>query len=53
MVAAAVPVTDHKGRFVAALAVHGPKQRLSLAQAEACVDCLHSAADRLRHAIFT
>jgi DNA-binding IclR family transcriptional regulator len=53
MVAAAVPVTDHKGRFVAALAVHGPKQRLSLAQATACVDCLHSAADRLRHAIFT
>ena len=53
MVAAAVPVTDNKGRFVAALAVHGPKQRLSIAQATAYVDCLHSAADRLKHAVFS
>ena len=52
MVAAAVPVTDHKGRFVAALAVHGPKQRLSIAQATDYVGCLQSAADRLTQAIF-
>ena len=53
MVAAAVPVTDHKGRFVAALAVHGPKQRLSIAQATDYVGCLQNAADRLTQAIFT
>ncbi len=53
MVAAAVPVTDSQGNFVAALAVHGPKQRLSLARAEAYRGILRSGAIKLKKAIFS
>ena len=35
MVAIAVPVTDPDGRFVAALAYHGPTQRITLSEAVA------------------
>ena len=52
MVAIAVPVTDSQGRFVAALAFHGPTQRLSMDNVIAKKTVLQSAAHRLRSAIF-
>lgn len=51
MVASAVPITDNQGRFVAALAVHGPIQRLSVKQAIANKDILLAAAKRMQAAI--
>ncbi len=52
MVAIAVPVLDLSGRFFAALAYHGPTQRLSLDKAANDVAILKSAAQRLSGAIF-
>ncbi len=52
MVAIAVPVTDAEGRFVAALAFHGPTQRLSIADAIAQKGVLQAAALQLRTALF-
>ncbi|SPH18822.1 HTH-type transcriptional repressor AllR [Defluviimonas aquaemixtae] len=53
MVAIAVPVTDCTGRFVAALAFHGPTQRLSIAGVIAKLGILQDAASKLRKALFT
>ena len=53
MVAAAVPVTDQAGRFIAALAVHGPKQRISIERAIGYVSCLRKAAIRLQDAVLS
>ncbi len=52
MVAIAVPVTDPRGRFVAALAFHGPTQRISLDEAVTRKDVLQDAAARLRDALY-
>ena len=51
MVAIAVPVTDLSGRFVAALAFHGPTQRILIDDAIAKKDVLQTAAERLSHAL--
>ena len=53
MVAIAVPICDPMGRYFAALAYHGPTQRLSLEAAVNKVDMLKDAAARLSGAIFT
>lgn len=47
MVAIAVPVRDTQGRFIAALAFHGPLQRLTVSVAKEKLDVLHQAAQRL------
>ncbi|MEO0911641.1 MAG: IclR family transcriptional regulator [Pseudomonadota bacterium] len=47
MVAIAVPVVDDAGRFLAALATHGPEQRFPIARAEAQRAVLQEAAERL------
>ncbi len=47
LMAAAVPIRDASGDVRAALAVHAPTARLSLAQAEARVPALHAAAARM------
>lgn len=52
MVAIAVPVTDGAGRFVAALAFHGPTQRLTVEGIIAQKGLLQTAAHRLREALF-
>ncbi len=52
LIAIAVPVTDTTGRFAAALAFHGPIQRMSVADAIARRDVLQDAAERLRIALF-
>ena len=52
MVAIAVPVTDPAGRFVAALAFHGPTQRLNVESAIARREILQDAALKLREALF-
>ncbi|WP_425044226.1 IclR family transcriptional regulator [Primorskyibacter sp. S87] len=52
MVAIAVPVTDPSGRFVAALAFHGPTQRISLPDAVKETEFLKTAASRLSNALF-
>lgn len=52
MVAIAVPIKDPEGRFVAAIAVHGPTPRLSLTMALARKEMLQSAASRLSAALF-
>ena len=52
MVAIAVPVTDPAGRFVAALAFHGPTQRISIPAAIQQKEFLQQAAIRLRSALF-
>ncbi len=53
MVAIAVPVTDIHNRFVAALAYHGPSQRLSLELAEKKIDILFIAAKALQESLFS
>ncbi|MBE9475503.1 MAG: IclR family transcriptional regulator [Proteobacteria bacterium] len=53
MVAIAAPVTDTSGRFVAALAYHGPSQRLSLEQAEKQIGVLFEAAETLKRSLFS
>lgn len=53
MVAVAVPVTDPQGRFVAALATHGPVQRLTLDIARENRFVLMDAAEKLTDALFS
>ncbi len=53
MVAIAVPIRDDKGRFAAALAFHGPTQRISIEDAIARKSILVDAALRLRDALFS
>ncbi|NND19581.1 MAG: IclR family transcriptional regulator [Silicimonas sp.] len=53
MVAIAVPVFDNAGRFVAALAFHGPTQRLTIDGIVAQEDVLQTAAIKLREALFS
>ncbi|MEM9342335.1 MAG: IclR family transcriptional regulator [Pseudomonadota bacterium] len=52
MVAIAVPVTDMSGRFAAAVAFHGPTQRLTIDDAVARKAHLQDAAHRLQDALF-
>ncbi|MGR3714874.1 MAG: IclR family transcriptional regulator [Shimia sp.] len=52
MIAIAVPVTDPKGRFVAALAFHGPTQRVSIQEAVEKKEFLQMSARRLGDALF-
>lgn len=52
MVAIAVPVTDSRGRFIAALAYHGPKPRMTLTDAMAHVAFLQASAKGLGDALF-
>ena len=51
LVALAVPVTDEAGRFVAAIAFHGPVQRLSLETAISHLSLLQNAAVEIRNAL--
>lgn len=51
MVALAVPVTDSDGRFIAAIAVHGPTQRMSVDGTIAKKEVMQSAAERLHVAL--
>lgn len=51
MVALAVPVTDSDGRFVAAIAVHGPTQRMSIEGTIARKEVMQEAASKLRAAL--
>jgi DNA-binding IclR family transcriptional regulator len=44
LIAVAVPVKDHAGRTVAAIAVHAPAARFPLRRAQACVPRLREAA---------
>ena len=53
MVAIAVPVRDPAGRFVAALAFHGPVQRMTIKSAMARKDVLTDGARRLTNVLFT
>jgi len=53
MLAIAVPVTDRFGRYVAALAFHGPSQRLSIDILEADKSILLSGAEKLKASHFT
>ncbi len=52
MFAVAVPVLDPQGRFVAAIATHGPKQRLNETKVTEFSDVLKAAAIRLRDTLF-
>jgi len=52
MIAIAVPVTDPDGRFVAALAYHGPTQRMSIPGAIETTGLLQSTARKLSDALF-
>ena len=52
MVAIAVPVKDTRGRFAAALAFHGPTQRISVENALARKDILTEAAKQLADSLF-
>ena len=52
MVAIAVPVKDARGRFIAALAYHGPTPRMTLTDAIAQVGFLQESARRLGDALF-
>ena len=52
MVAIAVPVEDNRGRFAAALAFHGPTQRISIENALARRDILTEAANQLADSLF-
>jgi DNA-binding IclR family transcriptional regulator len=53
MVATAVPVRDPNGRFVAALAFHGPVQRISIDHAIARAEDVRAAAERLGEVLFS
>ncbi len=53
MVALAVPVRDARGRFIAALAVHGPSQRLHFPQALEKKEILLNGAQELQAALFS
>ena len=47
LIALSVPVVDRQGTFVAALAFHGPVQRLGVAQALGHLELLRDGARRL------
>lgn len=47
MVAVAVPILDREGRYIAGLATHGPRQRISMDDAMTFVPLLREAADEL------
>lgn len=47
MIAVAVPITDKLGRFVAGLAIHAPRVRMSLEEAISHADVLRAAAQEL------
>ncbi len=47
MFAIAVPVLDNSGRYYAAVAIHGPKQRFSTKQALTMIDDMSRAATRI------
>jgi len=49
MHAAAVPVTDDSGRYLASLACHGPAQRMSIENAISFVSTMKSGARDLSH----
>ena len=51
MNAVAVPVKDHAGRYIASLAFHGPKQRITVDDAVSKVDVLFEGARALRDVI--
>lgn len=53
MIAIAVPVLDSSGRFVAALAFHGPVQRISIEEAIDKKDVLTEGARKLTEAILS
>ncbi|NCX55481.1 MAG: IclR family transcriptional regulator, partial [Rhodobacterales bacterium] len=53
MVAIAVPITDYHGRFAAAIAFHGPTQRISIENALARKDILTQAAEELAKSLFS
>jgi DNA-binding IclR family transcriptional regulator len=52
MVAIAVPVRDARGRFAAALAYHGPTNRITIDQAVARKDVILDGARRLEQVLF-
>ncbi|MEM8792189.1 MAG: IclR family transcriptional regulator [Pseudomonadota bacterium] len=52
MNAVAVPVVSQGGRFVGALAAHGPMSRLSPDRFEAAARTLQSGADQLKESLF-
>lgn len=51
MIAIAVPIKDKDSRFIAALAFHGPTQRISTETAVARLGAMQQAAERLSNAI--
>ena len=53
MVAIAVPVTDPQNRYIAALAFHGPTQRINIDHAVARKDMLQAAAKRISESLFS
>jgi len=52
MVAIAVPVADAEGRFIAALAFHGPTQRISVDYATGKLPILKEASRKITDALF-
>lgn len=53
MVAIAVPVTDLQNRYIAALAFHGPTQRINIEDAIAKKDVLKAAAAQISESLFS
>ena len=53
MVALSVPVTGPNGRFVSAIAFHGPTQRLSVDDLVSQVGLMQAAAKRISEALFS
>jgi len=53
MVAIAVPVKDPQNRFIAALAFHGPTQRININDAIAKKDMLQTAAKKISESLFS
>ena len=51
MVAAAVPISDEKGKYIASIAFHGPTQRLSLEELLKKKDFLFESAIRLQEVL--
>lgn len=52
MIAIAVPMTDANGRFVSAIAMHGPTQRLTIDLLVSQVGLVQNAAERLSEVLF-
>ena len=53
MVAIAVPVSDLQNRYIAALAFHGPTQRINIEDAIAKKDVLKAAAAQISESLFS